>query len=97
MRQTMIMLAIAASAATVATARVVDRYKVSFALPPTDAVPHAIPMGRPQPPGGPYAGNGDVTIMHTGDGSSDGKHTAHLDWQQWHYLSKNDMWGSDQV
>ena len=33
--------------------------------------------------------------MYTGNASA--SKADHLDWQQWLYLSKNDMWGSDQV
>ena len=37
--------------------------------------------------------------MYTGNSSVVDKkgHPVVLDWQQWLYLSKNDMWGSDQV
>ena len=53
-------------------------------------------VGKPKPPTGPYAGNGDVTVMYTGNASgAHGRVAGVLDWQQWFHLSKNDMWGSD--
>jgi hypothetical protein len=59
----------------------------------------ALPQGRPNPPEGPYAGNGDVTLMWTGNASSlsppPPRGAVVQGWQQWLYLSKNDLWGSD--
>ncbi len=77
--------------------RVVDRYDVRFATPPTATTPTRIPLNRPNPPTGAYAGNGDVSLLHAGNGTNYvKKHTsASLDWQQWLYLSKNDIWVSD--
>jgi hypothetical protein len=54
----------------------------------------ALPQGRPNPPEGPYAGNGDVNVMYTG-GDPASRHDDALSWQQWLHMSKNDMWGSD--
>ena len=96
-------LTLGLAAATLAAAlagpqRVVDRYAVRFAVP-ADAVANAtdIPVGAPRPPTGPYCGNGDVTVMYTGNSSVAKAKNVRLvlDWQQWLYLSKNDMWGSD--
>ena len=78
------------------TARVVDRYSVAWAHPPTAGTPHPVPVGRPSPPTGPYAGNGDVSLLYSGNGTAGSRRAeATMDWQQWLYLSKNDMWGSD--
>ena len=95
------MLLAAASAAS--ASRVVDRYTVTWTtsagadLEGADIA--AIPVGQPQPPAGPFVGNGDVTLLYSGNASVSGSGHARqsaLDWQQWVYLSKNDMWGSDQ-
>lgn len=43
----------------------------------------------------PSAGNGDVTVMYSG--SSPSSAPRGVGWQQWLYLSKNDMWGSDSI
>jgi hypothetical protein len=42
-------------------------------------------------------GNGDVSFIYTGNGTNGvKKHSVGAtDWQQWIYMSKNDMWGSD--
>ena len=72
--------------------RPVDRYSASWATP-LAGNPFGVPLGRPTPPDGPYAGNGDVTVMYTGDVPATGAHG--VGWQQWLHLSKNDMWGSD--
>jgi hypothetical protein len=87
-------LALVASAAP----RVVDRYSASWALPVTPDVPHYIHLNEPSFPGGPFVGNGDVSFLYSGNGTNYAKkHTAGaMDWQQWLYMSKNDMWGSDQ-
>ena len=80
--------------------RVVDRYSVEWATPVSPDTQHAIPVGRPNPPMGPYAGNGDVTLLYSGNATSTGagkRAHAALDWQQWLYLSKNDLWGSDSI
>jgi hypothetical protein len=53
---------LAASALGGAFARPVDRYSASWSIP-------SLPMGRPSPPDGPYAGNGDVTVMFVGNAS----------------------------
>ena len=78
----------------------VDRYAATYGTSPGGAV-GALPQGRPNPPEGPYAGNGDVTIMLTGNASSlsppPPRGAVVQSWQQWLYLSKNDMWGSDSV
>ena len=82
--------------AALSTARVVDRYSVAWAHPPTPGTPHPVPVGRPSPPTGPYAGNGDVSLLYSGNGTAGSRRAAAtMDWQQWLYLSKNDMWGSD--
>ena len=92
--------ALAAAASSVAAAppppgaraaRPVDRYSASWATPATRDFPHGVPVGRPSPPDGPYAGNGDVTVMYTGNASSG----SLVSWQQWLHLGKNDMWSSD--
>ena len=78
--------------AAASAARPVDRYSASW------ATPGAFPTGRPAPPDGLYAGNGDVTCMLTGNSSASAPpHSAALGWQQWLHLSKNDMWGSDRA
>lgn len=79
-------------------ARVVDRYSASWAVPPTTDVPHVLNLNEPAFPSGPFAGNGDVSFLYTGNGTNYvKKHTAAaMDWQQWLYMSKNDLWGSDQ-
>jgi hypothetical protein len=84
--------------AIAATARPVDRYTVQWATPPGPAGGFAVPTGRPGPPAAPYAGNGDISVMYTGGEPAPphGRDSA-LSWQQWLYLSKNDMWGSDSV
>jgi hypothetical protein len=91
--------AAAALAASPPQQREVDRYSVRWATPPTgDAV--NVPVGRPSPPSGPFVGNGDVSLLYSGNATSvgSGRHAATImDWQQWLYLSKNDMWGSDRV
>lgn len=71
--------------------RPVDRYSASW------ATPGDIPTGRPSPPDGLYAGNGDITVMWTGNSSNppSPRGDNDLSWQQWLWLSKNDMWGSD--
>eukprot|EP00038_Savillea_parva_P022918 m.39036 g.39036 ORF g.39036 m.39036 type:complete len:1049 (+) comp5747_c0_seq1:158-3304(+) len=101
-QMTIIAVAVVATMAHVMGARVVDRYTVNFATPgDPNGNSHGIPMGTPQPPGGPYAGNGDVNVMYVGNASS---HTngvngrpgpTALGWAQALWLSKNDMWGSD--
>ena len=80
-----------------ASARPVDRYSATWATPTTTK--YGIPVGRPSPPDGPYAGNGDITVMYTGSvpSPSPPPRTSAVGWQQWLYLSKNDMWGSDSV
>lgn len=75
----------------VIASRPVDRYSASWATPPTAACPNGVPTGRPSPPDGAYAGNGDVTVIFTGNSTMRNQ----LDWQQWLYFSKNDLWGSD--
>ena len=77
------------------SARPVDRYTVQWATPPGPGG-FGIPTGRPGPPAAPYAGNGDVEVMYTG-GAPASRHDDALSWQQWLYMSKNDMWGSDSV
>lgn len=66
-------------------ARPVDRYSASWATPPTAASPRSVPVGRPSPPDGPYAGNGDVTVMLTFNATSP---RAVLDWGASLHLSK---------
>ena len=75
----------------------VDRYFAAYGTSPTNDVA-ALPQGRPSPPEGPYAGNGDVTLIFMGNASaaapaSRGK--VSQGWQTWLWLSKNDMWSSD--
>ena len=76
----------------------VDRYFAAFGTSPGGAV-GALPQGRPNPPEGPYAGNGDITLIYTGNVSSASppapRGAVVQGWQQWLYLSKNDLWGSD--
>ena len=101
------LLAMAALASSPAdTARVVDRYSVEWATrsgenpsPLHPALDNQIPVGAPRTPTGPYLGNGDVSLIYSGNGSGYVKkhHAAELDWQQWLYMSKNDLWGSDMV
>ena len=91
-------LSASTSAHAYARARVVDRYTVTWATPRLLDAPHYIPVNRPSPPTGPYVGNGDVSLLYSGNGTAGNKHAqAVLDWQQWLYMSKNDMWGSDQT
>ena len=77
-------------------ARSVDKYSAAYGTAPGGDVA-ALPQGRPNPPEGPYAGNGDVTVMYTGNTSWPPPPRGALtqSWQQWLWLSKNDMWGSD--
>ena len=96
-----VLLVAASSSADAASAsRVVDRYTVTWATPSAPGAPKnaGIPVGAPNPPTGPRVGNGDVTLLYSGNatytGAGRARHSA-LDWQQWLYLSKNDMWGSD--
>ena len=91
----LLLAAAAASAAAAAAARPVDRYDARWATPARPDAPHAVPVGRPGPPDGAYAGNGDITVMLTGNASGAGAGASSLGWQQWLHLSKNDMWGSD--
>ena len=82
----------------VCAARVVDRHVVSWASPARARVPHEIPRGRPNVPFGPFLGNGDVALLYTGASTQSQLPSApEMDWQQWFYLSKNDMWGSDKT
>eukprot|EP00035_Acanthoeca_spectabilis_P023068 m.447466 g.447466 ORF g.447466 m.447466 type:complete len:1040 (+) comp19521_c0_seq1:73-3192(+) len=76
------------------SSRVVDRYFAEWVHPPTANVPHTFPMA-PEPPGGPYAGNGDVNVMLSGNASSVNARVPSLGWVQRLSFSKNDMWGSD--
>jgi len=77
-------------------ARPVDRYLAAWATPPSASAPRAlVPAGRPSPPDVPYAGNGDVTAVFTGNASADASRAAALGWQAWLHFSKNDLWGSD--
>ena len=99
------LLAMAALASPADTARVVDRYYVEWATlsgeypSPLDPTQNQIPVGAPKTPTGPYLGNGDVSLIYSGNGSGYVKkhNAAEMDWQQWLYMSKNDLWGSDQV
>ena len=63
-----------ASSAGASSPRVVDRYSVEWATPASPEAPtdSAIPVGRPKPPTGPYAGNGDVTVMYSGNATVTG-------------------------
>jgi hypothetical protein len=92
-----VLLFTAATAAAAALPRVVDRYCVAWAYPPGASALPAPPVGRASPPTGPYAGNGDVSLLISANGTRVGRNSHALDWQQWIYLSKNDMWGSDRV
>ncbi len=93
-----LVLAAAVLAVGGATARPVDRYSASWATPP-GANGHPLPSGVPSPPDGPYAGNGDINVMYCGNASAGDvpPRTSTQGWQQWLYLSKNDLWGSDEV
>jgi len=77
--------------------RPVDRYSASWAQPASPDVPNELQRNLPTFPDGPFAGNGDVSLILVGNGTtSHKKHAAKVaDWQQWTFLSKNDMWGSD--
>ena len=83
--------------ASAAAPRIVDRYSASWASPPTADCPHQLHLNEPSFPAGPYVGNGDVSFIYAGNGTNYQKkhHAAVVDWQQWIYMSKNDMWGSD--
>jgi hypothetical protein len=76
--------------------RPIDRYSAAYGTAGGDGV-GALPQGRPTPPEGPYAGNGDVTVQFTGNASAAPAPRGQLaqGWQHWLYMSKNDMWGSD--
>ena len=76
-------------AAATLGARPVDRYSAAYGTAPGEA---ALQLGRPSPPDGLYAGNGDVTVMLTGNQSLSSRAPG---WQQWLWMSKNDMWSSD--
>ena len=77
--------------------RAVDRHSASWAQPTTPDVPHVLPLNQPSFPSGPFVGNGDVSFIYSGNGTNYAKKRgeASMDWQQWLYMSKNDMWGSD--
>lgn len=80
--------------------RVVDRYSASWALPASPAARKSEPpLNEPAFPSGPFAGNGDVSLLYVGNGTASHRKGAIkvADWQQWMFLSKNDMWGSDSV
>jgi hypothetical protein len=81
------------SASVAAQTRVVDRYSASWAQPPTPSVPNHIQLNEPAFPSGPFVGNGDVSFIYAGNGTNYvKKHTdGSMDWQQWLYMSKNDM------
>ena len=85
-------VAASAGSARPSSSRPVDRYAARWSTPASAGAPHGVPAGRPTPPDGPYAGNGDVTVMHAGNASSS---AGLLSWQQWLYMSKNDFWGGD--
>jgi hypothetical protein len=87
-----------ASPTTASAPRVVDRYVASWASPTTADVPYQLRLNTPAFPSGPFVGNGDVSFLYVGNGTNYvKKHTAaSMDWQQWLYMSKNDLWGSDQ-
>ena len=75
----------------------VERYSATYGTSPGGDV-GPLPQGRPSPPEGPYAGNGDVTLIYSGNASSAApapRGKVVQGWQQWLYLSKNDLWGSD--
>lgn len=76
----------------------VNRYSVKWSTPPNNGEID-IHLNRPSPPTGPYAGNGDVSLIYSGNGTSYvKKHTKQtMDWQQWLYMSKNDIWISDKT
>ena len=83
----------------VQSSRPVDRYSASWAQPITADIPHALQLNVPEFPAGPFVGNGDVSLIYTGNGTAAvKKHSAaSADWLQWIYMSKNDMWGGDSV
>lgn len=76
----------------------IDRYFASYGTTPGGDV-GPLPQGRPNPPEGPYAGNGDVTLIYSGNTSSvsppPSRGEVVQSWQTWLYLSKNDLWSSD--
>ena len=81
----------------VAFALPVTKYSAAYGTAPGGDVA-ALPQGRPNPPEGPYAGNGDVTVMYTGNTTTPPpppRAAEEQSWQQWLWLSKNDFWGSD--
>ena len=92
------MLLAAGASEAAPPARVVDRYYASWAQPVTADVPDRLLLNQPVFPSGPFVGNGDISFLYSGNGTNEiKKHAAaSMDWQQWLYLSKNDMWGSDQ-
>eukprot|EP01052_Picozoa_sp_SAG31_P018193 SAG31_NODE_1278_length_9041_cov_3.415231_1_plen_2946_part_10 len=50
--------------------RAVSRYQVSWASPALPDVSHDVPVGRPKPPAGPFVGNGDVSLLFSGNRST---------------------------
>ena len=60
-------------------------------------MPDYIQLNKPAFPSGPFVGNGDVSFIYAGNGTNYVKKhiDGSMDWQQWLYMSKNDMWGSD--
>ena len=76
-----------------AAMRVVDRYSVRWSTPANAETPNYIQLNQPSPPSGAFVGNGDVSLLYAGNGTNyQKKHTAaSMDWQQWLYISKNDM------
>ena len=89
-RVTGVLLVLAASAAAT---RVVDRYSVRWSTPASPEVPNYIQLNQPSPPSGAFVGNGDVSLLYAGNGTNYVKKhvAASMDWQQWFYMSKNDM------
>ena len=52
---------------TLAAVRPVDRHVPSWSTPTTTKA-GAVPVGAPQPPAGPYVGNGDVIAVYSASG-----------------------------
>jgi hypothetical protein len=105
-----VLLAAAAAAATASSAsasasagasrRPVDRHVPRWDTPATTK-DGAVPVGPPHPPAGPYVGNGDVVAVYSASGTVPVHMPNHygtaLNGTQFLWLSKNDMWSSDQA
>ena len=87
-----------AALGALALALPVDRYSAAYGTAPGGDV-GPLPQGHPSPPEGPYVGNGDISAIYSGNASSAAPPAPRgkvvQGWQQWLYLSKNDLWSSD--